>query len=60
MKEAIEMYIEALKKEGNPIPEPTTTARSITIAAQITNAPESGSPSGVKLGWALVLNAARR
>ena len=33
MKKAIELYIEALKEEGQPVPEPVTTARSITIAA---------------------------
>ena len=33
MKGAIELYIEALKEEGQPVPEPVTTARPITIAA---------------------------
>ena len=33
MKTAIELYIEALKEEGQPVPEPVTTARPITIAA---------------------------
>lgn len=32
MKEAIEMYIEALKEAGQPIPEPTTTAGPIAVA----------------------------
>lgn len=33
MKEAIWIYIEELKGDGKPIPEPTTTAGSVTIAA---------------------------
>ena len=33
MTTAIELYIEALKEEGQAVPEPVTTARSITIAA---------------------------
>jgi len=33
MKTAIELYIEALKETGQPVPEPVTTARPITIAA---------------------------
>ena len=33
MKTAIELYIEALKEEGQAVPKPTTTARPITIAA---------------------------
>lgn len=33
MKTAIELYIEALKEEGQAVPEPVTTARPITIAA---------------------------
>ena len=32
MKEAIELYVEALKEDGRPIPEPTTTAGAISIA----------------------------
>ena len=32
MKEAIELYIEALKKDGKPVPEPTTKARPIAVA----------------------------
>lgn len=33
MKEAIELYIETLKEDGRPIPEPAMTAKSITIPA---------------------------
>lgn len=33
MKEAIEIYIETLKEEGQPIPEPTTKAHSIIVEA---------------------------
>lgn len=32
MKEAIELYIEALKEDGRPVPEPTTTAGAIGVA----------------------------
>ncbi len=32
MKEAIELYIEALKEDGRPIPEPTTQAGSLAVA----------------------------
>jgi len=32
MKEAIELYIEALKEDGKPVPEPTTRARQIGVA----------------------------
>ena len=32
MKEAIELYIETLKEEGQPIPEPQTRAGSLSIA----------------------------
>jgi predicted RNase H-like HicB family nuclease len=31
MKGAIEMYIEALKEEGRPVPEPTTKVGPITV-----------------------------
>jgi predicted RNase H-like HicB family nuclease len=33
MKEAIELYIEALRDEGKPIPEPMTKAGPISVAA---------------------------
>ncbi|GAF76597.1 unnamed protein product [marine sediment metagenome] len=33
MKEAIELYIEALKEDGTPVPEPTTKARPISVTA---------------------------
>lgn len=33
MKEAIELYIEEMKAAGVPIPEPTTKAKSIHVAA---------------------------
>ncbi|MCX7047456.1 MAG: type II toxin-antitoxin system HicB family antitoxin [Candidatus Sumerlaeota bacterium] len=33
MQEAIELYIEALKEEGKPIPQLATTAGLIAIAA---------------------------
>jgi predicted RNase H-like HicB family nuclease len=33
MKEAIDLYIEELKAEGKPIPEPTTRGKSIQVAA---------------------------
>ena len=33
MKEAIELYIEALRDDGQPIPEPTTKARALTVGA---------------------------
>jgi len=32
IKEAVELYIEELKKEGKPIPEPTTKAGPIAVA----------------------------
>lgn len=32
MKEAIGIYIETLKQEGQPIPEPTTKVNIITMA----------------------------
>jgi len=31
MKEAIELYIETLKEDGKPIPEPTTQAGSLAV-----------------------------
>ncbi len=31
MKEAIELYIEALRDDGRPIPEPTTNARQLAV-----------------------------
>ena len=31
MKEAIELYIEALRNDGQPIPEPTTKARQLAV-----------------------------
>lgn len=31
MKEAIELYIEASKEEGRPIPQPTTKAGLLTV-----------------------------
>lgn len=33
MREAIELYIETLREDGKPVPEPTTKARQITVAA---------------------------
>jgi predicted RNase H-like HicB family nuclease len=33
VKEAISLYIETLQADGQPIPEPTTKARPITVAA---------------------------
>ncbi len=33
MKEAIELYIEALRDDGQAIPEPTTKARPLTVGA---------------------------
>ena len=33
IKEAIELYIETLKEEGKPIPEPVTQAGSVRVAA---------------------------
>ncbi|MDF0594050.1 type II toxin-antitoxin system HicB family antitoxin [Methanotrichaceae archaeon M04Ac] len=32
MKEAIELHLEGLKKDDLPIPEPTTTARSVVFS----------------------------
>lgn len=31
--EAISLYIETLQEEGKPVPEPTTRAKSISVAA---------------------------
>lgn len=31
IKEAIELYVEALREEGRPVPEPTTKARLVAI-----------------------------
>ncbi len=31
MKDAVGLYIEALKEEGKPVPEPTTQARSLAV-----------------------------
>ena len=33
MKEAIEIYIETLKEEGKPVPEPNTQTGSLTVVA---------------------------
>jgi predicted RNase H-like HicB family nuclease len=33
MREAIELYIETLQEEGKSVPEPTTKARPISVAA---------------------------
>ena len=33
MKEAIELYIEALRDDGRPVPEPTTKARVLAVGA---------------------------
>lgn len=33
MKEAIELYIEALRDDGRPVPEPTTKARALSVVA---------------------------
>jgi predicted RNase H-like HicB family nuclease len=33
MKEAISLYIDTLREDGLPVPEPTTTARSVSVAA---------------------------
>ena len=32
IKEAIQLYIEALRADGKPAPEPTTKARSVAVA----------------------------
>ena len=31
IKEAIELYIEALREDGKPVPEPTTTAAPVAV-----------------------------
>ncbi len=33
LQEAIELYIETLKDDGEPIPEPTTRAGKVAVAA---------------------------
>jgi predicted RNase H-like HicB family nuclease len=33
IREAIELHIESLREHGEPVPEPTTQADSITISA---------------------------
>lgn len=33
IKEAIDLYIEALHEEGKPAPEPTTLGKPVTVAA---------------------------
>ncbi|HXP45781.1 MAG TPA: type II toxin-antitoxin system HicB family antitoxin [Terriglobales bacterium] len=33
IREAIELHIESLKQHGDPVPEPTTVADSITVSA---------------------------
>ena len=33
IREAIELHIESLKQHGEPVPEPTTMADSITVSA---------------------------
>ena len=33
IREAIELHIESLKQHGEPVPEPTTVADSITVSA---------------------------
>ncbi len=33
IKEAIALYIETLRDDGKPIPEPTTKARPVSVAA---------------------------
>ena len=32
MKEAVELYIETLKEDGKPVPEPLTKARPISVS----------------------------
>ena len=34
MKEAIDLYVDALTEDGLPLPEPTTKAKSIVVAAE--------------------------
>lgn len=33
ISEAISLYIETLRDEGQPVPEPTTKAKPVTVAA---------------------------
>jgi predicted RNase H-like HicB family nuclease len=33
IKEAIELYIDTLKEDGQPIPEPTVRGKAISVAA---------------------------
>lgn len=33
IKEAISLYIDTLREDGKPVPEPTTTARPVSVAA---------------------------
>ena len=33
IREAIELHIESLKRHGEPVPEPTTVADSVTVVA---------------------------
>lgn len=33
IKEAIELYIDTLKEDGSPVPQPTTKAHSVSVAA---------------------------
>jgi predicted RNase H-like HicB family nuclease len=33
IRKAIELYIEVLKEDGRSVPEPTTTARPVAVAA---------------------------
>lgn len=32
-REAIELYIDTLREDGQPVPEPTTTAKPVAVAA---------------------------
>ena len=33
MKEAISLYVDTLREDGKPVPEPTTQARPVSVAA---------------------------
>jgi predicted RNase H-like HicB family nuclease len=33
IKEAIELYLDTLKEDGLPIPEPTVTGKAVSVAA---------------------------
>lgn len=33
IKEAIDLYLDTLREEGKPIPEPTTRAKPVSVAA---------------------------